>query len=182
MNYGIDSNILIKFVLFKDLYMKKVFSNLWTVLVCGAAALISFASCESSINEDYDLTKDIDMTINLLQGLEAPAGNVSKVSITDLLGMEIADIDLVAIDDNGDLSIQYGDTGEFKIDEIDFGTWERKTFDPINVTFPLSRINLSGIPQSGISLSYSELTGKQFSASTSTDFEAELPEEAANPK
>ena len=96
------------------------------------------------------------MTINLLQGLEAPAGNVSKVSITDLLGMEIADIDLVAIDDNGDLSIQYGDTGEFKIDEIDFGTWERKTFDPINVTFPLSRINLSGIPQSGISLSYSE--------------------------
>ena len=43
MNYGIDSNILIKFVLFKDLYMKKVFSNLWTVLVCGAAALILFA-------------------------------------------------------------------------------------------------------------------------------------------
>lgn len=180
MNYGIDSNILIKFVLFNDLYMKKVFSNLWTVLVCGAAALISFASCESSINEDYDLTKDIDMTINLLQGLEAPAGNVSKVSITDLLGMEIADTDLVAIDGNGDLSIQYGDTGEFEIDEIDFGTWERKTFDPINVTFPLSRINLSGIPQSGISLSYSELTGKQFSASTSTDFEAELPEEVTD--
>jgi hypothetical protein len=72
------------------------------------------------------------------------------------------------------------DTGEFEIDEIDFGTWERKTFDPINVTFPLSRINLSGIPQSGISLSYSELTGKQFSASTSTDFEAELPEEVTD--
>ena len=160
--------------------MKKVFLFLRNALIFSAVFLISFTSCEKFkeyINEDYDLTKDIDLTVNLLQGLEAPIGNVSMVSITDLLDMDMADTDLIMADDNGDLSIQYGDTDHFEIDEIDFGSWSRQTFEPVRIGFPLSKFNLSGFQLPGTILSYSELTGSLLMASTSTHFETEIPEE-----
>ncbi len=160
--------------------MKKAVSFLGKALVCGATFLFSFTSCEKYINEDYDLTKDIDMTVNLLPGLEVPVGNVSKVSLADLLDMELADNDLISADDNGNLTIQYGDNLQFSIETIDFGSFERQSFEPVYIGFPLSRYNLSGTLLPGITLSYSDLTGVPFTASTSTGFEAEIPDVIAD--
>ena len=157
--------------------MKKVVSYLGKAIVCCTTSLLAITSCEEYINEDYDLTKDIDLTVNLLQGLSAPVGNVSKVSVTDLLEMDLVETDLIKADEKGDLSIQYGDVEHFEIDKIDFGSWERQTFEPINIGFPLSRFNLSGYQIPGTILSYSQLMGAPFSVSTSTHFETEIPEQ-----
>ena len=157
--------------------MKKVFSHSWTALVSCAITLFLFSSCENSINRDYDLTKEIDMTINLLQGFEAPVGSVSAVSITDLLEMDVADTELIIADEKGNLSIQYGGDEHFNIDNIDFGSWARQAFAPVRIDFPLSRFNLSGFQLPGTILSYSELIGDPFYASLSTCFESEIPKE-----
>ena len=52
--------------------MKKVISYMWKSLVCCATSLLALTSCEEYINEDYDLSKDIDMTVSALPGLTVP--------------------------------------------------------------------------------------------------------------
>ena len=51
--------------------MKNVVSYLGKALLCCAVSLISFNSCQSIINEDYDLSKDVDLNATVLQGVSA---------------------------------------------------------------------------------------------------------------
>ena len=67
--------------------------------------IISSTSC---VNEDYNLDKDLDLTVNILKDISLPVGSLQKVSLSELL--EISDDSSVITPDNsGNLSFKLSD-------------------------------------------------------------------------
>lgn len=59
------------------------------------------ATFNSCVNEDYDLTKDIDKTICIDGEISAPIGNSETIFVTDLLNLDDeSDVLFLDINDN----------------------------------------------------------------------------------
>lgn len=99
---------------------------------CAASTFFLMPSC---VNDDYDLNKDIDMTINVGGDLTIPTSATSEMKMKDLLDLE--DDGIVKVKDpdaNGD-GVYYLMKGSdepssfsFKIDPIEVDALERKEF------------------------------------------------------
>ena len=160
---------------------------MWKSLVCCATSLLALTSCEEYINEDYDLSKDIDMTVSALPGLTVPVGNVSKVTVADILDLDLTDKGLVYPDDNGDFVVEYAHNGqklEVNVPDLGIGSslLNKDIFDPISIDFPVSSAYYPGISSVGFNLYYSDLTGAPLSLTTSMDFDVEFPSEVKDVK
>lgn len=84
----------------------------------GALSLLAIASC--SIDDKYDLSKDLDMTIGVGKGLALPIGSTEKIMLTELI--DTVDSDVVKIDMDGYYSVYSEGTFEpqsFEIDDVD---------------------------------------------------------------
>lgn len=57
------------------------FTYIRTAFLFCTATLLAFVSCDGFINEDYDLSKDIDMTVSGLQGLSVPLGSAKAITL-----------------------------------------------------------------------------------------------------
>lgn len=75
-----------------------------STLSAASAFAISAAFC-SCVNEDYDLTKDIDKTISIEGDICAPIGNSETILISDLLDIGEDDMGVLAVGMNGDYSL-----------------------------------------------------------------------------
>lgn len=95
--------------------MENLVCSLWRTLIFSVAFLIPFTSCESVINEDYDLGKEIDMTASVLQGVSVPIGNAKTLSVSDVLELENVDGNVICSDEEGDLKIVVEDQMELKV-------------------------------------------------------------------
>lgn len=71
----------------------------------AASALAITAALISCVNEDYDLTKDIDKTINIEGNICAPIGNSETILISDLLDIDENSMGVLAVGMNGDYSL-----------------------------------------------------------------------------
>lgn len=70
------------------------------------AIAICHVSC--SVDDAYDLSKDVDMTVAVGKGLSIPLGSTEKIKLTEMIDPEESDV--VEVDDNGFYSIrQSGD-------------------------------------------------------------------------
>lgn len=67
-----------------------------------ACVLTAFCSC---VNEDYDLTKDLDKSISIDGDISAPIGNSEKILVSDLLNLDENNDDVLTVDRNGDYSL-----------------------------------------------------------------------------
>ena len=87
------------------------------------AGLYSFSLLLSSllmtgcVDGNYDLSKDIDMTVGVGKGLSIPIGSTEKIMLTELL--DSTGIDLLKIDAEGDYSIFKA--GEFSSESFEVG-------------------------------------------------------------
>lgn len=101
--------------------MKKLTKLLKSSLLLSAVLLL--AAC--SVDDKYDMSKDIDMTVGVGGGVSLPIGSTEKIMITELI--DTADTDVLEIDAAGDYAIRKSGT----FDAVDF---EIKDVD-INVDF-----------------------------------------------
>lgn len=99
---------------------------------CVAGTFFLMPSC---VNDDYDLNKDIDMTINVGGDLTIPTSATSEMKMKDLLDLE--DDGIVKVKDpdangDGDYYLMKGSdepsSFSFKIDPIEVNPLERKEF------------------------------------------------------
>ena len=92
-----------------------------TFKLCKYVALFFCAVIVScSVDNRYDLSKDIDMTIAVGDSLSLPLGSTDKVMITELIDPESSDI--LDVDDDGLYVIEKGgsfDAAEFVVDRVD---------------------------------------------------------------
>lgn len=72
-----------------------------TCLLSGVAMLSAAVSVTSCLNEDYDLTKDIDTNISIDGDISAPLGNSEFIRVDDFLNLGNDDKDVLKADASG---------------------------------------------------------------------------------
>ena len=72
-----------------------------TYLLSGVAMLSAAVSVTSCLNEDYDLTKDIDTNISIDGDISAPLGNSEFIRVDDFLNLGNNDKDVLKADASG---------------------------------------------------------------------------------
>lgn len=96
--------------------MKRHFLKLYNVVVLFFCVLLLACSVDSG----YDLSKDVDLTIAVGNGLSIPLGSTDKVMITEMIDPEGSDI--LSVDDDGSYIIKKDgsfDAVDFVVDEVD---------------------------------------------------------------
>lgn len=96
--------------------MKKLTELLKSSLLLSA--IFSLAAC--SVDDKYDMSKDIDMTVGVGSGISLPIGSTEKIMITELI--DTADTDVLEIDATGDYAIRKSgtfDAVDFEINDVD---------------------------------------------------------------
>lgn len=94
--------------------MKK---HLITLKFFFSAMLLSSFLLTACVDESYDLSKDVDLTIGVGKGLSIPVGSTDKIMLTELL--DSAGTDILKIDADGEYSIFK--TGEFTPEDFEVG-------------------------------------------------------------
>lgn len=84
--------------------MNNLFSKIKYLAGFSAIALFSMTSC---VNDEYDLSKGLDMDMQILQGTSLPLGNVAPVSIKDLLVGDGSESSFISEDGSGNLSFSF---------------------------------------------------------------------------
>lgn len=79
--------------------------NNLTYLLSGIAMLSAAVSVTSCLNEDYDLTKDIDTNISIDGDISAPLGNSEFILVDDFLNLGNDDKDVLKADASGNYYI-----------------------------------------------------------------------------
>lgn len=75
--------------------------NNLTYLLSGMAMLSAAVSVTSCLNEDYDLTKDIDTNISIDGDISAPLGNSEFILVDDFLNLGNDAADVLKADASG---------------------------------------------------------------------------------
>lgn len=92
----------------------KLFTNVAFIL----AALVA-VSC--SVDKAYDLSKDVDMTVSVAEGITIPLGSTEKIMLSELL--DTLDSDVIKVDnESGFYSIKESgtiDATTFKVNDVD---------------------------------------------------------------
>lgn len=79
--------------------------NNLTYLLSGIAMLSAAVSVNSCLNEDYDLTKDIDTNISIDGDISAPLGNSEFILVDDFLNLGNDAADVLKTDSSGNYYI-----------------------------------------------------------------------------
>lgn len=86
----------------KRSYQQRTLSEL--ALFCSLMIILS-TSC---VNEEYNLDKEIDLTVSVLKDISLPVGSLQKVSLSELLGLP-DDTSVIASDNSGNLHFTLSD-------------------------------------------------------------------------
>lgn len=76
-------------------------------VIFAALALSIPAALISCVNEDYDLTKDIDKTIRIDGDISAPIGNSETIYVADLLDLDSNESETLSLDLNENYSLTF---------------------------------------------------------------------------
>ena len=142
------------------------------------AILMGLAVAAACVNEEYDLSKEVDTEMTILKDVTLPIGDVGKISIAEILDFDPDEEPMVHVDHNGDLSVAY--TCEKVSAQIDVPTFKLAPSDgirtnPIFVYFrtgPAAGMDASVIPGKIV---YSDVSGTQFSSSTDIEVDSQIP-------
>lgn len=141
----------------------------------SVSVLLAAISC---VNEEYDLEKEINTDIQILENISMPVGDVAKITIDQILSENGELSSSVWKDDNSDMNINlYQDRLSSSFDVSNSFSLTNVEFEGIYIhlnTGPLAGMNTTSVPDQEISFS-SLNAGKPFVASQPIDFECSLP-------
>lgn len=94
--------------------------NNLTYLLSGMAMLFAAVSVTSCLNEDYDLTKDIDTNISIDGDISAPLGNSEFILVDDFLNLSNDGEDVLKTDASGNYYVSVTGRGTSSDAELPF--------------------------------------------------------------
>lgn len=94
--------------------------NNLTYLLSGVAMLSAAVSVTSCLNEDYDLTKDIDTNISIDGDISAPLGNSEFILVDDFLNLGNDAADVLKTDASGNYYVSVTGRGSSSDAELPF--------------------------------------------------------------
>lgn len=147
-----------------------------------SATLLSSLVLVGCVDDKYDLSKDVDMTVGVGEGLSIPIGSTEKIMLTELL--DSAETDILKIDAEGEYSIfKAGDFSpeSFEIGDMDIviePVGEKKHYDFELVDISDDYGNLpSWIQQEIQKQKYPYKVHQQIDYTTTFDIKQSVPEE-----
>lgn len=109
--------------------MKKQLNPACTIVVTCVFLLSILSSC--TVDENYDLSKDVDATIGVGKGLSFPIGSSKKIELSEFLNTE--DIEFLKTDEAGNYAFSSTgsfSSGNFRLEEtelnFDFGKYREE--------------------------------------------------------
>lgn len=164
---------------------KPTIPNSISVLLIAMTTILT----NSCVNEEYDLSKGIDMDMTLLQNTTIPLGNVASISVNSLLGDTNIETgpgttSLFTADDNGNLTLSFGFdkiSQTFKMPEVSLG--KSGINADVDVAFNISS-QYAGLPGSlfsgdkDLKISYKDANkGRDLNANMTLRLDQELPKQ-----
>lgn len=148
--------------------------------ITAAAAMMMCLSC---VNEEYDLSKEIDKDITLLKGISLPVGNIEKISLMQVLEIEESENSVISTDNDGNLFLSFtGDAvkADIEMPELTLADGNEIKTEPVTVVFNTGgyKDRLPSAIQGNIV--YSETAGKIVDKTTDIIIDSELPEQVVD--
>ena len=97
--------------------MKMLHYMRWHSALIILAGMPALSAC---VNEEYDLSKDIDTDLTVLKNISMPVGSIGSIAISDILTLDDDSDSVIRKDENGDFVFAFtGQTisAEPKLDE-----------------------------------------------------------------
>lgn len=101
--------------------MNKLFVRLFLALTSFVVTSFLLLSC---INEDYDLSKGVDMDVHILHNTSIPVGNFTDIPVVSLFGDAGTDNSVFFIDEDGNIALFLTEdviTQTFSMPKVDIG-------------------------------------------------------------
>lgn len=147
--------------------------------------LTGMSALSACVNEEYDLSKDIDTEITILKNVSMPLGSIEPVTIEKILNLEQEDISVLCKNDDGDFIFTF--TGSEISAEIDVPSFSIAPAGGIQ-TEPIE-VHFNTGPAAGMdpgivteNIVYSKVTGKLLDSSMDIEVESKLPSQIVDVK
>jgi hypothetical protein len=162
--------------------MKMLHYSRWHSVLVIIAGMTALSAC---VNEEYDLSKDIDTEITILKNVSMPLGSIEPVTIEKILNLEQEDISVLCKNDDGDFIFTF--TGSEISAEIDVPSFSiapagGMQTEPIEVHFntgPAAGMDPGIVTENIV---YSKVTGKLLDASMDIEVDSKLPSQIVDVK
>lgn len=157
--------------------MKNQFVKFFGCMCFIMAGLIFFSSC---VNEDYDLSKEIDMEMTILKNMAVPVGDIQKIELSKVLSLD-EENSMISTDADGDYLISFeGDpfSASVEVPSISLvGSDGQIESEPVVIHFPLSGFSGLAGNLGNHKLVYSDLAGSAISTEMDIEIDSEIPSE-----
>lgn len=155
--------------------MKLLYNFRWHSILITVCGMLVLSAC---VNEEYDLSKEIDTEMTLLKNVSMPLGSIEKISIADILTLEEDGGSVVSKNSDGDFIFSFAGeeiSAEIEVPSFSIAPASGIRTEPIEVHF--STGSAAGLSPDLITedIVYSEITGKLLSAAMDIDIDTELP-------
>lgn len=155
--------------------MKMLYNFRWHSILITVCGMLVLSAC---VNEEYDLSKEIDTEMTLLKNVSMPLGSIEKISIADILTLEEDGGSVISKNSDGDFIFSFAGeeiSAEIEVPSFSIAPASGIRTEPIEVHF--STGSAAGLSPDVITedIVYSEITGKLLSAAMDIDIDTELP-------
>lgn len=162
--------------------MKMLYYSRWHSVLIILFGMSALSAC---VNEEYDLSKDIDTEITILKNVSMPVGSIEPVTIEKVLSLDEDDTSVIRKDDNGDFIFTFTGkeiSAEIEVPSFSIAPANGIHTEPIEVHFGTG--DAAGKNPSLITedIIYSVVSGKVLDASMDIDIESQLPSQIADVK
>ena len=162
--------------------MKMLHYMRWHSVLIILTGMSALSAC---VNEEYDLSKDIDTEITILKNVSMPLGSIEPVTIEKILNLEQEDISVLCKNDDGDFIFTF--TGSEISAEIDVPSFSIAPAGGIQ-TEPIE-VHFNTGPAAGMdpgivteNIVYSKITGKLLDSSMDIEVDSKLPSQIVDVK
>ncbi len=154
--------------------MKMLLKSRWHSCIIVVLGMLALSAC---VNEDYDLSKELDIEMTILKNVSLPFGDVEKISIGDILTLEDAE-SMISKNEDGDYIFSFGgDEISVDVEIPSFSVFPAEGIhtEPIEIIFPtgLAAGKTPDIIKDDIV--YSKIAGKEIAADMDIEISSELP-------
>ena len=160
--------------------MKMLYYSRWhSVLII----LLGMSALSACVNEEYDLSEDIDTQITILKNVSLPVGSVDAVTISKVLSLGDDEESVIRKDENGDFIFSFtGDeiSAGIEVPSISIAPAGGIHTEPIEVHFNSgSAAGKDPATQIG-NIVYSDIAGKPVEAGMNIEIDSQLPSQISD--
>lgn len=157
--------------------MKMLHYMRWHSALIILAGMPALSAC---VNEEYDLSKDIDTDLTVLKNISMPVGSIGSIAISDILTLDDDSDSVIRKDENGDFVFAFtGQTISAEIEAPSFSIAPSGGIhtEPMDIYFNTG--DSAGLDPSNVSgnIIYSDVTGGLLDAPMDITIDEKLPEQ-----